>query len=42
MLCSVSLVSIPQRGRSGFDAGDETKGACREGSDSRKTIAVTL
>jgi chaperonin GroEL len=27
--------------RLGFDAGCETQGACREGSDSRKTITVT-
>ena len=30
------------RGRLGFDGGDEIKGACREGSDSRKTIAATF
>ncbi len=30
------------RGRSGFDGGHETKGACREGSNSRKTITVTF
>ncbi|MFT5803855.1 MAG: hypothetical protein ACI9R8_000892, partial [Candidatus Paceibacteria bacterium] len=29
-------------GRSGFDAGNETQGACREGSDSRKSITVTF
>lgn len=26
----------------GFDAGIKTRGACREGSDSRKSIAATL
>lgn len=29
-------------GRHGFDADIKTCGACREGSDSRKTIAVTF
>jgi hypothetical protein len=29
-------------GRLGFDAGIKVCGACREGSDSRKTIAVTF
>jgi len=29
-------------GRHGFDEGIETCGACREGCDSRKTIAVTF
>ena len=29
-------------GRLGFDGGDEIKGACREGSDSRKSIAATF
>ena len=26
----------------GFDAGTKTQGACREGSNSRKTIAATF
>ena len=29
-------------GRLGFDGGNEIKGACREGSDSRKSIAATF
>ncbi len=32
----------PYRGRLGFDVGSGARGACREGSDSRKTIAVTF
>ena len=29
-------------GRLGFAGGNEIKGACREGSDSRKSIAATF
>ena len=34
--------SLRTWGRLGFDAGIKVCGACREGSDSRKTIAVTF
>lgn len=34
------ITETDQRGRLGFDAGDETQGACRDGSESRKSKAV--
>jgi len=41
---SNNQISIDEKfwGRHGFDEGIETCGACREGCDSRKTIAVTF
>ena len=38
----LEVLKTARWGRLGFDGGNEIKGACREGSDSRKSIAATF
>ena len=42
VISALETLSLRTWGRLGFDAGIKVCGACREGSDSRKTIAVTF